>query len=209
MKNGSKTSAELVSLVISLSLVVKSVRKIAENLFERGAFISKTGITRTFQNVKLKASGITKPEKQLPSQNFRSTRCRLINRVKKAVLVCNPPTQVSLARTMKVSRATIQRILKDDLGLMKRKKTKTHSLTEKQAAQRLDRGNEFLQYLTPRKLRYIFTFDETYVTLDDTAAETDYYYAGEDVEIPEHWQKFSKKAWLQRIMVAMGICWCG
>ena len=125
------------------------------------------------------------------------------------MVVRNPPTTVAVARTLKVSPSCIQKILKDNLALVRRKQIKTHSLTEKQAKQRHDRGNGFLQHLTPRKLRYVLTFDETFITLDETNGETDFYYDGVHLEIPEDWKKKPRKAWPRKVIVVMGICWKG
>ena len=89
------------------------------------------------------------------------------------------------------------------------KKKRTHHLSEKQAKQRLDKGEGFLELLTPRKLRYILTFDETYITLDDTSGETDFYYDGNCLEIPDDWKKKPRKSWPRKVMVVIGICWRG
>ena len=90
-----------------------------------------------------------------------------------------------------------------------RKKIKTNSLTEKQAKQRHDRKNGILQHLVPRKPRCVLIFDETFITLDETNGETDFYYDGVHLEIPEDWKKKPRKAWPRNVMVVMGICWKG
>src|SRR5208283_5560088 len=90
---------------------------------------------------------------------------------------------------------SIRRILTSDLGVTRKKKLKTHTLTPKQCQQRLDRGPGFLEYLTPRKLRYIFTFDETWVDTNDLDGQTNFYYEPENMVVPESWKQMPKSSW--------------
>src|SRR5208283_4755054 len=104
---------------------------------------------------------------------------------------------------------SIRRILTSDLGVTRKKKLKTHTLTPEQCQQRLDRGPGFLQYLTPRKLRYIFTFDETWITTDDLDGQTDFYYEREKCGGARKLEKNAQEFVAKTAMVVMGICWRG
>ena len=203
-------TSETKSLVLAYTLKGLSSRQIVEKLLDAEDGISQMSVIRIIKDATLAVAGIIKPKKAHGPQCLPVVRTkRFIGRVKKAISVRNPPSQVSLARKLKVSRATIQKVLKVDLEIAVHKKTTTHSLTEKQAEQRLQKGDGFLDFLTPRKLRYILTFDETYISLEDTSAETDYYYDGDCLEIPDDWKKKPRKSWPRKIMVVIGICWYG
>ena len=75
-----------------------------------------------------------------------------------------------------MSQTTVGRIIGVDLGMKCKKKQKTHKLTEKQAAQRLARGPIFRRWLSRRKLPYIVTLDEMYLSTNDTIGKRDGYY---------------------------------
>ena len=207
---GQRIDFETESLVFAFHLERYSVRKIVEKCSNMGKMISKSAVAKIIRRKKAEQIGAPRTEKKLPQQCLPSSRTpALIRKVKKAVYKKNPPTQSCLARMYNVSRRTIKRIFEEDLGIKTRKKKKTHHLTEKQAQQRLDRGPAFLEHLTPRKLRYLFTFDETYISLDDLSGETDFYYEMEGVEIPEDWKLKPRKSWPKQVMVVIGICWRG
>lgn len=66
-------------------------------------------------------------------------------------------------------------IISTDLGMKCKKKQKTHNLANKQAAQRLARGPTFRRCLSRRKLPYIVTLDEMYLSTNDTIGKRDGY----------------------------------
>ena len=91
------------------------------------------------------------------------------------------------------------------LGVHQVKKRKVQELTEKQKAVRYDRGKKFLKkYLTRRKLKLLFTMDETMIRTSDLQGQSTFYYKGSRVVVPEDLQN-----WPKQILVAMGICWYG
>src|SRR5208283_5416506 len=135
------------------------------------------------------------PPRKLATQNLPSVRIQaLIKKVAKAIHSPNPQSQRQMAKKFKTSTTTINRPLKVDLDVKVRKKRKTHTLTPEQAEQRLALGPEFLQFLTPRKLRHIFTMDETWVSTNDLIGEKNIYYKQENVEILEEWKILPKCA---------------
>ncbi|GAV06359.1 hypothetical protein RvY_16368 [Ramazzottius varieornatus] len=120
-----------------------------------------------------KQIGWARPEKKLPPQNLPTVRTRNnIRKVKKAVLKKNPDSRRKLARKLGCSYYTVGQIIRQDLGLVARKKTKVNHLTAAQKEQRGDR------------IRKIFTMDETWLTLDDCNSEGEYYYTDGVLEIP-------------------------
>jgi len=99
----------------------------------------------------------------------------------------------------------VGRILKEDLGLIFKKKRKTHKLTPQQAEQRLERGPGFRRLLSRRKLPYILSIDETMVTMNDADGQREGYYESEEKPAPESWKKLPKSGWPGKVMVEMGI----
>ena len=73
-----------------------------------------------------------------------------------------------MARRLKMSPRYVGRIVNNVLGVHQVKKRKVQELTEKQKAVRYDRGKKFLKkYLTRRKLKLLFTMDETMIRTSD------------------------------------------
>ena len=167
-----------------------------EKLSDVGKPVSKNTACKVIVRNEGKRNGLIPPSRKLATQNLPSVRTQaLIKKVAKAIHSPNPQSQRQMAKKFKTSTTTINRPLKVDLDVKVRKKRKTHTLTPEQAEQRLALGPEFLQFLTPRKLRYIFTMDETWVSTNDLIGEKNIYYKQENVEIPEEWKILPKCAW--------------
>ena len=66
-------------------------------------------------------------------------------------------SQTSLAKSMKTSRRSVQRALKEDLGLTAYRKRRVHGLTELQARKRLDRSRELLSRHAGENLEKLFS----------------------------------------------------
>ncbi|XP_055329967.1 uncharacterized protein LOC129582479 [Paramacrobiotus metropolitanus] len=205
-----ETAPEAKASVVALLSEGLSLRKIQERLLTLGIVISKSTVSNISHEQKRIAAGWTKPAKRLGAQNLPSSRTKpVIAKVKKAVSRQNPETQTRIAKRLGIARSTMQKILSENLQLKRRKKRKVHVLTEKQKQQRYDRGKVFISYLGMFKVRMIFTMDETWVTLDDFNVQTDFYYAGGEMEVPDDWKKKPTKRWPQKVMIAVGICWNG
>ena len=71
-----------------------------------------------------------------------------------------------------------------ELGMKYKKKQKTHKLTDKQAVQRLVCGPTFRRWLNQRKLPYIVTLDEMYLSTNDTTGKRDGYYETKGKQAP-------------------------
>ena len=99
--------------------------------------------------------------------------------------------------------------MKENLQVKRRKKKKTHDVSEKKAEIRLIRSKILLNYLTPGKLKYVFTFDETYIQLDQTIQKRDFYYEEVELFVPDDLKKLPCTSWPKKLMVAIGICWFG
>ena len=93
--------------------------------------------------------------------------------------------------------------------MKRRKKKKTHDVSEKKAEIRLIRSEILLNYLTPGKLKYVFTFDEAYIQLDQTIQKREFYYEGVKLFVPDDLKKLPCTFWPKKLMVAIEICWFG
>lgn len=133
----------------------------------------------------------------------------LIRKVDRAVNTPNPPSQRQLAVKLGISQRTVNRVLTENFGMNYRKKVRTHVLTATMAAQRLDRGPVFLRCLSRRKLPYIITIDETYVTMNDITGQRNGIYENKESPRLDEWKKKSRSGWPGKVMVAMGICMRG
>ena len=105
-----------------------------------------------------------------------------------------------------MSKTTVARIISMDLGMKCKKKQKTHKLTDKQAAQRLKRGPTFRRWLSQRKLPYIVTLDEMYLSTNDTTGKRDGYYETKGKPAPSEYKKKEHSGWPPKILCAMGVC---
>ena len=79
-------------------------------------------------------------------------------------------------------------------------------MTDKQAAQRLKRGPTFRRWLSQRKLPYIVTLDEMYLSTNDTTGKRDCYYEKKGKPAPNEYKKKECSGWAPKILCAMGIC---
>ena len=86
-----------------------------------------------------------------------------------------------------------------------KRKQKTHKLTDKQAAQRLKRGSTFRRWLSRRKLPYIVTLDEMYLSTNGTTGKTDGYYETKGKQAPSEYKKKERSGW-PPILCAIGVC---
>ena len=184
---------------------IKSYRHFLHlKLRSRGTFISIVKESKRLHE------GVRGDPRNFGIQNGRAARTAgLIRKVAAACSKRNTPEQRYLVSRHGVSVDTINRILAEDLAWNMRKKRKTHRLTDKQAAQRLEWGPGFLDYLGKYKSRMILAIDDTFVSLSDFIKERDIYCQGRELVVPPTWKKKSMKAWPRKIMVAMGICWEG
>src|SRR5208282_697190 len=162
-----KTNSELMGRILELYQFLPSSRKIQKNLVEKGIKVSHTTITRIVAADQDKEKGKhNKKKAKNPGKPIVRTKA-LINKVAEAVNTKDPPSHRDISCKHGIAKGTVGRIQKEDLGLIFKKKRKTHKLTPQQAEQRLERGPGFRRLLSRRKLPYILSIDETMVTMND------------------------------------------
>ena len=200
-------SLEIKSAILALNSPSKSCRKIAKILLDKGTPVSKQTVNRVLRSVSLETIGIQKPAKRLATQNLPSIRtASLIQKVKKAIFVANPPSLNQLAKTYSVAKSTIHKIIHQDIRAVKRCKTKTHSLSDAQVIQRYERGPRFLKWIRGKKYKYILTLDEAWMSVTNANGQRRIYYENEETTAPESWTKTFKSKHPKKVMYVGGIC---
>ena len=169
-------SSETKAAILTARPLFNSPGKISGYLKSIGRSVSSSSIRRVLKKHDEEKSGVHPQVKRLPAHQ-RPYKCTksLLRKVAKAAFVKNPATQVALARTFKVSRATIQKVMKQ-LQAQRMKKRKHHSLTEKQKEQRVHWGKSFIKYLSRRKLQLMAPMDEMHISTDEIEGLTNFYY---------------------------------
>jgi methylphosphotriester-DNA--protein-cysteine methyltransferase len=202
-----QTSSEVRAAILAHHHHGLSGQKIVDQLKNTGIFSSKSTVNRIVKEFYLDQSGVIKPAKRLATQCSPVKRTKeLIRKVDRITNKANPPTQRQLAERYGVSRSTIRRILKDDLGAELMRKRKTHALSNKQAQQRLDRGPRFLQLIGGNKCKYIISLDEAWLSLNDVNGIRGVYYKKTGKPTPPSWTKKWRKKHAKKVMYAAGVC---
>jgi hypothetical protein len=174
-------SSEIKGAISALHGEGLSRRKIVEALFDQGRVVSLSTVNQLIIRRKKKDSGVQRLLRRLGTQCLSSKRTGdLIKEVDRATKTANPRTQYSLAHRYQVSQRTLQLILKDNLGVISRNKMKTRALSNKQAAQRLERGPRFLELINGNKWKYVSSIDEAWLSLNDVDSVRDVHYQKED-----------------------------
>ena len=107
---------EVVGAVMALDHVGVSQQQISNILKERNVSITKMGVHLLIARKKLDASGKKKTVTRLTNPGTPKVRKgALIAKVKKAVTRKNPKTQRIVARNLKVSVSTVNRVIHQDL----------------------------------------------------------------------------------------------
>lgn len=99
---------------------------------------------------------------------------RLITKVKKRISTANPPSQRKLSRDFGISHGMVNRIIDDDLGAQRRKKTRPHALSHVEVTKFL--GLSRLLHLKKKKLNYILSPDEAWIMVNNITGQRDNFF---------------------------------
>ncbi|OQV19433.1 hypothetical protein BV898_06547 [Hypsibius exemplaris] len=114
-----------------------------------------------------------------------------------------------MAERYDVSERTIRRILSKNLQSDLLKKTETHALSNKQVQQRLNRGPRFLKLLEGDRWKYVVSFDEFCLSMNDCGGIRDCYYRKKGKPVPESRTKKWKQKFPKKVMCAAGVSYRG
>lgn len=146
--------------------------------------ISRQLISSTIKRWRETGSIADRPRTGRPRTARTPTRIKAVG----ARIRRNPRrSQRKVASQMKESRSSIQRILKQDLGLTPFKRRKVHGLTMQQRKTRLERSKTLLQrYDFCNGERIVFSDEKLFVIEEHLNAQNDRVYAGTFEALPEH-----------------------
>ena len=172
-----KTREFVRECVLEINHFLKSCRKVSKNLAQEGISVCSKAVNNIISIKEKKGwkKSSSKKQSKNPGTPLVLTKS-LVNKVANVIDRADPTRQRDLARKYGVSQTTVARIINMDLRKKNKKKQKTHKLTDKQAAQRLARGPTFRRWLSQRKLPYIVTLDEMYLSTNDTTGKRNGYY---------------------------------
>lgn len=183
-----------------------SSRKIVEKLTESGFVVSQSTVSRFIRKKCLELQGVSKPVKRLGNQNKRSVRTKqLIKKVKYLINRGDPFTLSQISKRVKTSKTTVRTIISQDLQGVRKKKSRTHALSDKMVAQRLEKGPEFLKLIWRKKWMNIVTVDEAWVYMTHVNGKRRVYYQFRGERSPESWTKIWKQKHPAGVMFVAGI----
>ena len=190
-----KTDLPTRSRIEALLPLFRSNKKLSEELKKSRKMVSLSIVERIRAEKKKEAQGWRKPPKRLPDhQKPHPDRKRHVKKIATWINPSNPLTVSEMALRLRMSRGYVRKILTKILGVYQVKKRKVHDLSEKQKAVRYERGKKFMKkYLTRRKLKLLFTMDEMMIRTSDLRGQSNFYYNGNRVVVPENMRKIPRK----------------
>lgn len=109
------------------------------------------------------------PRKKRTSSTIAKVRCLMLKE--------NPPSQRTVAKSLKCSVSTVNKMINVDLNLKKAKKRNVHRLSLKYIAERRTRCRILYEkHLSKEKWKKIVTIDESWVYLNDCNKKRVIYY---------------------------------
>ncbi|OWA52778.1 hypothetical protein BV898_17221 [Hypsibius exemplaris] len=108
--------------------------------------------------------------------HFLKLTPRKVRKVKDMVASDNPLPKTDIARRVGVSRTSVWRLVEGRLEKKKLKKVKIHHLTVAVILQRNLRALPFYDLIKDDQFMWVFTMDETMLSLDYGNSQSEYYY---------------------------------
>ena len=164
--------------------------------------LSPSGVQKILRKKFVDDQTPVKPVKRLTNPGKPTVRTpEVIRQVKNDVSGRKPLSQRNVAKKRHISQTTVRRIIREDLQGVLRKKYRVHALSDKQAAQRVEIGREFLEYLEGEKFKKIITIDECWIYLTNTGGNRKIYYEFKGERTEESWHIFWTKQHPERVCV--------
>jgi hypothetical protein len=183
-----------------------SCQKIKEQLSGMGMTASKSTVNRVIVEYQLQQQGVVKPAKRLGTQCTRSIRSpATIKKVKNLVHRADPFTTTQIQRQLGLSRGTLWRIIHRDLAAESRKKRKTHMLSDRQVAQRVEKVPRLLKHLRGGKWRFIVSIDEAWCYMTNVNGRRRMFYKFRGEASPQSWLKYCRQKHPLGLMFVAGI----
>ena len=199
--------------ITALSDAKYSYSEIIKQCKRRGFSISKKGISNVL-NKKGKARTRLIPEgqKQANPRPPTSRTPGVVRKVMSLVSGPNPATQRAIALKLGISRTTVNTIIKQDLKLTKRHKSRVHKLLPRHIAERTTNCRKlhvYERYLAGDKWMFVVTLDEAYVYLSDCNKPRAIYYQPRGEKNFDRWYREAKESFPKGFMVIAGYSYNG
>ena len=125
--------------------------------------------------------------------------------VSKLVLKSEPMTQAAIARRKRCSTATISRTIRQDLGLIAKKKPRHPYLTEAEKANRKTNSRKLYENLAGHRSEYAVSIDEALIYFHPGNQKTQIFYGKRGEDAPDECIIANKHQFPQKFMIIAGI----
>ena len=194
--------------VIALSEEKYSYCVIQKRCEEHGVHISKGTISNIVNNKGKNRPILLSGGKKLP--NSYPKRKRNAAKVRSLILKENPATQRTVAKSLKCSVSTVNKIINVDLNLKKAKKCNVHRLLPKHVVDRRTRCRKLYEnHLSGDKWKNVVTIDESWVYLSDCNRKRSIYYRERGEKSLTTWFHECKETFSKGFMIVAGFCYYG
>jgi AraC-like DNA-binding protein len=201
-------TAHLVSVFVCVAIAMDAKRHLIIDLHKRG--FRNIDIFRKLQNINICKKLIDRTIKrfkelgtvdiQKKTGRKRSVRTKnLIRNVKDKIRRNRGRSARKLAQEHNVSRSTMRRVLKDDLGMTPFKKRRGHGLTIKNKQDRMARCKKLLRRRATSKI--VFSDEKLFLLQPSLNAQNDRLYAVSIVDIPEDEKTVERFQNVSKVMV--------
>jgi hypothetical protein len=198
-------------VIFGLSKAKFSYKDIINTLKENNIIISKKGIHSILRDKNITDLFYSPTEKFHKTSHSRIIRTpQAIQKVRNFVNVENPPTQKTIAKRLKTSHTTIQKIIKDDLDLKIKFKPRVHKLTTAHKSNRTTNCRYLYEnYLAGDNWKKIITIDEAWFYLSDTNKKRSIYYTSRSKKDDRVWCRQRTESFPKGFMVMAGFSYQG
>lgn len=186
----------------------KSYNEIIKQCKRRDFAITKSAISRIVRASKEKnpsderAKLIGRKQRPTPARSVE-----VVRKVKEMVMKENPGTHKLIAMKTGVSRRTVGRIIKKNLGLVKRHKSRGHKLTARHIAERKTHSRKlYEEHLSGEKWKNVVTLDEAWIYLTDCNKPRAIYYRPKDSKARGEFVRNCKERFSKGFMIVAGYC---
>lgn len=178
---------------------------------QRSFVVSKWTINRVIKNSQQNQISAERTTPEARKQRPAPSRTReVLKTVSSMARKENPATQRSIARATGISQRTVGRIIKQNLGLVKRHKAKVHKLTSKHIHERKTNCRKLYErHLAGDRWKKIVTLDEAWIYLNDTNKPRAIFYRPRDAKGRSEWFRQCKENFSKGFMVVAGYCYQG
>lgn len=194
--------------ITGLSDAKYSYSQIIKTCAGRGFAVSRNGITSVLNRNKNTRFNQVREEAG-PSRKRRapSRTPEVVAKIRRLVTGENPRTQRSVANTVHVSQATVHNVIKKDLRLVRRHKSRVHRLLPRHVKERKTNCRKLYErYLARDRWQYVVSLDEAYVYLDNCNKPRAIFYRPVGEKNYQKWFRECRESFSKGFMVIAGYC---